>query len=405
MIHMHWHYTPHTHSYPHAHLRIPRGIRLLEIALVMLLVSILVTLALPAAPRVAAALAFPRSASQRAVLANSTNPIVHPTVSLSLMEKTQAAAIDSFATYQKLVLGFGQNAGTSNWDDTASLLRSAAPGVVPVLVDALDNSDSSVRAGAAYVLGLRQEQSAAAALTAETRDLVVFVRLEAIKSLEEISAWQALPRLEQMQAKDDDQQVRTAAQTAIASIRAEIGKELGAPNYDALKVLVATAEPAKLFAATDSDFYARSGKDWVHVSRLPDTPIDLATDPDANTIFLSTTSAGLFKSSDQGATWQYIEFGSDTATKLTVTAMAVDPWNPRQVYIALASPGAEPGKLDPLGLSASTDGGETFYQLEDSPMSAVTKNLFADQDVPGYLYGLDNGTYLPYQLPGDLVTR
>lgn len=91
----------------------------------------------------------------------------------------------------------------------------------------------------------------------------------------------------------------------------------------------------------------------------------------------------------------------ETPTQLTVTAIVVDPQDSGQVYIALASRGAEPGIKDPLGISVSTDGGTTWWGLEDSPMDGMTTRLVIDPQRPGWLFGMtmDTPWRYAYALP------
>ena len=116
-------------------------------------------------------------------------------------------------------------------------------------------------------------------------------------------------------------------------------------------------------------------------------------------IYLTTVSAGLYRSLDGGETWEYVQFGLQTPTHLNVTAIAVDPHNSRQVYIALVSPGAGPGIQDPMGISVSKDGGATWWQLEDSPMDVIITRLVIDPQWQGYLFGMTVDTPVRYALP------
>jgi hypothetical protein len=164
-------------------------------------------------------------------------------------------------------------------------------------------------------------------------------------------------------------------------------------------ISVTTGDLPQIYAVTTSNLYARHGTAWTLVSRLPDAGLTIATGEDPNLIYLATVSAGLYRSLAGGETWEHVQFGWGTPTQLTVTAIVVDPQNSRQVYIALASPGAEPGIKVPLGISVSKDGGATWWSLEDSPMDIIITRLVIDPQWQGYLFGMTLDTPWRYKLP------
>ena len=402
MQHIHLHH-------PQLHFRIPSRMRLLELALFSIAVTLFTTYALQASSRTIHSPAMPRNPNQlsgqtapQGAKNDSTNT-AESAKSDSLFERNarELAATDSPEAYRDLLSGLRQSETLSHRDVTVALLINASDKVVPVLEQALTDADAGVRAGAAQILGLRHEYRSVAALMAATHDPAARVRAEAATALGEIYAWQALPRLAQLQVNEGNLDVRQAAHSAVAIIQVQVAKELGMPAHRILDVSVTTSNPPQLYLVTGNSLYARDGTIWNYVSRLPDAPLALATGSEVNILYLSTANSGLYRSLDGGSTWEYVEFGLNTSTKLTMTAIAVDPGDSRRVFAALASPGAEPGKLDPLGISVSLDSGTTWYQLEESPMYAVTTRLVLDPEWPSYLFGIAEETPWRYTLPSN----
>ncbi|MBI5303031.1 MAG: HEAT repeat domain-containing protein [Chloroflexi bacterium] len=311
----------------------------------------------------------------------------------------QLATVDTLDAYHSLLPGLKQNETPSHRELSLTLLKGASSKVVPVLLDALNDSDAGVRAGAAQVLGMRREYRAIAALAAATHDPHARVRAEAALSLGEIYAWQNLSRLEVLQVNEDSLEVREAAQSAVSMIKAEIAKELGVPDYRVRDISVTRSTHPMLYAVTGSDLYVRRGTTWDFISRLPDAPLDLVTGPDGKIIYLATANSGLYHSSDGGIMWQHLQFGLHTPTQLTMTAITVDAQNAHQLYAALVGSSMYPGMLDPLGVFSSSDNGNTWVWLPGSPIHALTTNLIVDADSPGYLFGLANGKPWRYALP------
>jgi hypothetical protein len=312
-------------------------------------------------------------------------------------------AVNSPEAFQMLLQFLKQSEPLSQRSIVLTALKDASPAVVPALMTGLNDTDAGVRAGAAQVLGLRREYQAIAALTGATRDPDASVRRQAVTALGAIDAWQVLPRLEQLEVNEPDYDVRQAAIATKESFRQEMAQALGVLAPELRDISVTTGDVPQIYAVTTSNLYARHGTAWTLVSRLPDAPLAIATGADPTLIYLSTVSAGLYRSLDGGETWEYVQFGLQTPTHLTATAIVVDPQNSRQVYIALASPGAEPGIKDPLGISVSKDGGATWWALEDSPIDVITTRLIIDPQWQGALFGmtLDTPWRYAYALPSE----
>ncbi len=309
------------------------------------------------------------------------------------------AASNSPEAFQTLLQSLNQGAPLSQRNIVLTVLNDASPEVVPALMSALFDSDPSVRAGAAQVLGTRREYQAMAALTTATRDPDASVRREAVTSLGAIDAWQVLPRLEQLAVNEPDYDVRQAALAVKESFKQAMAQAIGVLAPALRDVSVTAGDEPQIYAVTTNNLYARHGTVWTLVSRLPDAPLAIATGEDPMLIYLTTVNAGLYRSLNGGETWEYVTFGLQTSTNLTITAIVVDPHNSRHAYIALVSPGAEPGLKDPLGISVSQDGGATWWQLENSPMDIITTRLVIDPQWQGYLFGMTTGTPWRYALP------
>jgi len=312
---------------------------------------------------------------------------------------TSLSASNSPAAFLVLIQSLKQSEPLSKRSIVLTALKDAAPLVTPELINALDDSDPGVRAGAAQVLGLRREDQAIAALIDATRDPDANVRREAVKSLSALDAWQALPRLEQLVVNEPNSDVRQAAIAAEKSFKNKIAQAIGVLTPDLRDISATTGDVPQIYAVTTSNFYARHGNAWTLVGRLPDVPLAIATGNDSNLIYLATISAGLYRSLDGGETWEHVQFGIQTPTHLTATAVVADSQNSRQVYVALASSGAESGTKDPLGISVSNDGGTTWEILGNSPMDVVTTRLVIDPQSHNYLFGMAGDASWRYALP------
>jgi hypothetical protein len=143
---------------------------------------------------------------------------------------------------------------------------------------------------------------------------------------------------------------------------------------------VAPSSPSTIFAGADDDTggdvfkSSDGGSTWAAVSAgLTDARVHaIAVDPStASIVYLGTRTAGVFKSTNGGASW------SPTAMKNGfVTALAVDPVTPATVYAG----------TDSSGFFKSTDGGTTWAAnnaLEASSIHSIvidpvtSTNLYA----------------------------
>ncbi len=276
-------------------------------------------------------------------------------------------------------------------------LRDVPETLEPNLRDSLDDVDPGIRAGVAHALGARLDYQAVNGLITATQDPYASVRREAVQSLGELDAWQALPRIHQIEMLDPDGTVKQAARSAEDALKADAAGALGVEPSQVLDIEISNdVSNPQFFALTSTDLYEKNGASWQRVSRLPDVPTGFA--PGQDNLYLATASSGLYHSPDDGKTWEHLQFGLRTPTQLSVTAVIADPQNVHRLYIALAARGSN-GKPSPLGIAVSEDDGYLWSALPDAPANAVTTRLMIDPEQPNFLFGLANGTLWRYALP------
>lgn len=306
---------------------------------------------------------------------------------------------DSPEAFQILLQSLATSVPPSSRSFVLTTLKDASTYVVPVLMTGLNDANPRVRTGAAQVLGLRREYQAVAALTAATRDPDAGVRREAVISLGSLGAWEVLPRLEQLQVNETNYDVRQAAIAAKESFESEIAQAIGVPVSELRDVSVTTGDVPQIYAATAIDLYTLFGSDWKLMSHLPDAPLALATGSEPTIVYLATVNSGLYRSLDSGETWDQVQFGLQTPTQLTVTAVVVDPEDSRQFFIALAAQGGESGIKNPVGIYTNKDGGGNWSLLSESPSVSITTRLVIDPKQRAYLFGISSDTPWRYKLP------
>jgi hypothetical protein len=145
---------------------------------------------------------------------------------------------------------------------------------------------------------------------------------------------------------------------------------------------------------------------WVSVSNgLTSTAIGaLAVDPNdpsGRTLYAGTgeshssadseAGTGVFKTRNGGASWTLLPGSTGFAHDRAVTGIAIDPRNPRSVYVstgrsihgasAVSGGGMTPPSQLPLGVYQTTDGGTTFGQIfsRSVQVEGVTKTLSVTQ--------------------------
>lgn len=283
------------------------------------------------------------------------------------------------------------------------LLRSVDRANVTDLTSALKDPSPATRVSAAEALGSKHALAATDALLAATYDSDARVREEAAAALGDVGAIQALPRLTELQMLSGNTYIEIAAFEAEGKITKDVATALGVPRSSVQALTV--AQNGTAYAAALNEFYALQGGVWQHIGHLPAIPNDLAAGPDGQLLFMSTVSSGLYRSQDGGKTWEHLQYGLQTPTQLKTTAVAVNPQNADQIFVALAVNGSTSDLLNPLGIASSTDGGKTWLMLPDSPKSSVTNALIIDRTTHKFLYGLSDVGSWGYQLPLDVTTK
>lgn len=110
--------------------------------------------------------------------------------------------------------------------------------------------------------------------------------------------------------------------------------------------------------------------------------VALANDPATpGTVYVATTFNGLFRSSDEGASWVPLNprFDRPNARFDSIMLLAVDPTAPGTLY---ASGSYGDGSFGTSGLFKSTDGGAYWTQVS----SVATRALLFDPAAPGTVY-------------------
>ncbi len=301
------------------------------------------------------------------------------------------ASLNRAEAYQALIQSFKKGQAPERRVAAMAALENAQPAVVTYLVAALKDTDPAVRRSAAELLGWRRASETTDVLLSATHDTDGFVRGAATWSLGEIGTMRAWPRVLQLQILDSDPVVRDAAQLVQERLTNNVAYALKLqPNE--VRALTVAPSNGQAYAVTLGELYALRDGRWQQVSRPPDIPTALAAaGPDGQVLFVGTTSLGLYRSQDGGASWQHLEAGLPVSERLSVTALAINPVDPRQLYMALAvSLGTTQLHMAPLGIYRSTDGGQSWAAMEKAnvPMEHVTTLLVIDPTAPDHLFGL-----------------
>ena len=96
----------------------------------------------------------------------------------------------------------------------------------------------------------------------------------------------------------------------------------------------------------------------------------IAGDPtNANTVYLSSSAGGVWKTTDGGSTWAPL---TDGQTTLFMSAIAVAPTSPNTIYAASGDPSGQSWSFYGRGVLKSTDGGATWTLLGNSVFNRRT---------------------------------
>ena len=115
----------------------------------------------------------------------------------------------------------------------------------------------------------------------------------------------------------------------------------------------------------------------------------LITLPDADHTLVLATHYGIFRSQDQGATWQQTAGGPGQSMQSVMTyQLSYNPLDPQRLYVLTYIQGAPNPHASTLGLYTSGDSGKT-WQMAIADSSVTTSSIFfaqAGNDSPSEVY-------------------
>ena len=114
----------------------------------------------------------------------------------------------------------------------------------------------------------------------------------------------------------------------------------------------------------------------------------IAVDPQNNNIiWVGSPSGGLWKSSDGGNTWST---NTDFLDGLGVSSILISPLNSNIMYLGTGD--HDGGDTYSIGILKSTDGGQSWFRLNNSPLDAVWK-LFMHPSNENIVYACNGAVY------------
>jgi len=123
---------------------------------------------------------------------------------------------------------------------------------------------------------------------------------------------------------------------------------------------------------------------------VPGRICDIAVHPDyPNTMYIASSSGGVFKSADLGVTFTAI-FDDEGAP--SIGAIAVDPSDPDIIYVGTGEPNPRNSSYEGDGLYKSTDGGDTWTHIGLANSYRIGR-IIVDPDYPDTVYVAAVGTY------------
>jgi photosystem II stability/assembly factor-like uncharacterized protein len=142
-----------------------------------------------------------------------------------------------------------------------------------------------------------------------------------------------------------------------------------------------TPDPTKsgrLFASTGQAFFlsADGGQSWSNVMAMPAWTVTI--DPNMpSTVYATTRTQGVLRSSDGGHTWQPINNGITNLTMRRSAPVIIDPTNPLTLYVASEGGGA---------VFKSLDGGSYWFAVNSGLDELRVTGLTMDPRNPSVLY-------------------
>jgi hypothetical protein len=272
-------------------------------------------------------------------------------------------------------------------------LESLGAAAVPQLTAALRSDNPVQRRNAADMLGYIALPQAASALQEALRnDTVPAVRRTAAWGLGEIKDARGMNDLQQAATADKSASVRGAAADSLARIRTVLAKATGVNEQFIGALVSAPSQNEQVYLAARRDLFVSKdgGKTWTTLSAvLPSQVSALAVNPtNPQELYAGLESMGMYKSTDGGKSWNAINNGLTLTpgAREAVSAIAIDPAAPNLLYIARGVwLGTGQVTFYPIGMMSSRDGGSTWQALSaGSNAEAIAKLVFRD----GQLYGL-----------------
>lgn len=168
------------------------------------------------------------------------------------------------------------------------------------------------------------------------------------------------------------------------------------------QVATDSAGTALAFARTDTTLYRAEnfGLAWSVVDNLHSTPTSLAiADTAPATVYVGTVDRGVLTSAD-GQTWSLANdgLGMGPGTQLHIDALAVDPLEPEQIYVAASYLHGGTVVRQTSSRIAFSANGAASWELTGDEMPAAVTDLLPVSGRPGAVYALTSQSRSPIAL-------
>ncbi len=286
-------------------------------------------------------------------------------------------------------------------------LEAAGPAAVDPLIAALQSPSATLRRNSAEMLGFVASPRALDALNGVmATDPVPTVRSRAAWALGELNDVRAVSALERASVLDSNLQVRQEALGSLRALLSHLALAAGKNERLVSAFAVAPGQPDVVYLAEFNQLSISrdGGKTWnMLAGTTPSRVVALAVSPvSPDVIYAGTESMGLYKSTDGGATWFAMNqgLGFEPGVRLSVTAIAVDPQNPDNAFVARGAwAGTSHASFLPLGVVQSLDKGQTWKSVDLGTNQAISRlvivnhKLYALSGDRLVLLRLQNGVY------------
>ena len=122
------------------------------------------------------------------------------------------------------------------------------------------------------------------------------------------------------------------------------------------------------------------GNEWTSVGPEGGSYWQILIDPQSPGIFYATTSAGLFRSKDGGASWNNVGLNG-----FAVYGLTIDPQQPDTLFAAATN--SRPDEDTIVNIFKSTDGGVSWKESDSGLSGCCVQSLGIDPQNTGTLYG------------------